>query len=142
MCPPLSRFPILTTLATVLASLTWGCIPIPTESNPIVGMWTWRHVSDSCNEVHFFKADGDAATWSGNEVLRKSYRISKVETGLFRVDSVVVESNSQPDCTGSSTPVDRRSTFYVRPLNGGGYFTCPTADSLSCDGTATPRERL
>lgn len=127
--------------AMLLAVVTSGCVLTPTESNPIVGMWTWRHVSGACTEVHFYKANGDAATWSGQEVLRKSYGIHRVEPGLFRVDSVVVESNGQPDCTGSTTPVGRKSTVYVRLLNGGGYFTCPTRDSLSCDGTATPREQ-
>jgi hypothetical protein len=139
---PLPLYRFLTTTATLLTSFLSGCALVPTESNPIVGMWTWHHISGSCSEVHFYKANGDAATWSGAEVLRKSYKITKVESGVFRVDSMVVESNGKSDCSGSATAAGARSTVYVRLLNGGGYFTCPTPDSLSCDGTATPRGRL
>ena len=118
-----------------------GCAvaPISTD-NPIVGKWSWRHVSGSCTEIHAYDAAGYKESWSGPENLRFSYTIEAVEPGLYRVESEVIYSNGKPDCTGSPTPVGSASSFYVQMLKGGGFFTCRTADSLSCDGTAVPHQ--
>lgn len=129
-------------LAFYMIAQLSACSLMPTEANPIVGMWTWRHVSGKCTEIHFYKGDGDMATWSGKEILRKSYQISAVEPGRFRVDAVVIESNGAADCLGSTTSVGAKSTMFIWMQNGGGHLTCRSLDSLSCDGSAVRRERL
>lgn len=119
-----------------------ACVLSPTAANPIVGMWTWQPVTGACTEVHFYKGNGDAAVWSGGEVLRKSYSIVALEPNHFRVEAAVTESNGAPDCTGHRTPVGASSTVYIRLLNGGGYLTCTTPQTESCMGSAMPRARL
>jgi hypothetical protein len=118
-----------------------GCAsaPIATD-NPVVGKWSWRHVSGTCTETHTYDAAGYKESWSGQENLRFSYTIQTVEPGLYRIESEVIYSNGKPDCTGSPTPVGSASSFYVQMLKGGSFFTCRTAESFSCDGTATPHQ--
>ncbi len=118
-----------------------GCATLPVATdNPVVGKWSWRHISGACAEIHTYDAAGYKESWSGQENLRFSYAIQAVELGLYRIDSEVIYSNGKPDCTGSPTPVGSVSSFYVQMLEGGGFFTCRTADSFSCDGTAIPNQ--
>jgi hypothetical protein len=129
-------------LSLAPALLATGCALAPTAANPVLGMWTWQDHARTCREVHFYKPDGDAATWSAREVLRKRYVITPVEPGLWRVETEVITTNGEADCLGRTTPVGARSTWYVRPLNGGGHLSCASREGTSCFGSAVPRERL
>lgn len=131
-------------IAMVLGLGACGVSPFakPTASQPLLGMWTWRDTAGTCTEVHFYKNDGDAASWSGAEVLRKRYQIQQVETGVYLLTAQVTESNGQRDCTGGTTAVGASSQVYIRLLNGGGYFTCATLDTMSCYGSAMTRQQL
>jgi|JI6StandDraft_1071083.scaffolds.fasta_scaffold149592_2 hypothetical protein len=122
-----------------LLLISCAVAPIATD-NPVVGKWTWRHVSGSCTELHTYDAAGYKESWSNQENLRFSYSIQPVESGLYKIDSKVIYSNSKPDCTGTPTPLGATSSFYIQMLKNGSYLTCRSAESLSCDGTATHRK--
>jgi hypothetical protein len=122
-------------MASVLAS----CVTRVVTDHPLVGAWSWNHVSGQCPETHTYDAAGYKETKSGEEILRHVYTIQAIEVGAYRVESEVIYSNGKNDCTGSPTPIGARSSIVIRMLKGGGYFTCRTIETLSCEGTAIPK---
>lgn len=106
------------------------------DDNPVVGDWEWNPTRGQCREMHSYRADGSATTRSGEEILEKTYAITKVSAGTYRLDMKVVASNGGKDCLGSTTAVDATATTYVMLLNDGGYFTCASEDGMSCYGSA------
>lgn len=108
-------------------------------TNPVLGDWEWNPTRGQCKEVHSYRSDGTATFRSGDEVLEKTYTVSDAGGGMFLVEMTVVSSNGGKDCLGSPTPVGAKSSVYVMPLNGGGYFTCAEPDGMSCYGSASRR---
>lgn len=107
-------------------------------NHPLLGDWDWKSMQGTCPERHSYRADGTASTRSGSEELQKRYRIEKVGGGMWRLDMEVTATNGGKDCLGAPTAVGARSTVFVMPLNGGGYFSCASDDSMSCYGSARP----
>jgi hypothetical protein len=108
------------------------------DRNPVLGDWDWKPVQGQCPERHSYRADGTASTESGGERLEKTYRVTKLDGGFWRVDQEVTASNGGKDCLGSITAVGRRSSVFVMPQNFGGYLTCASDDGMSCYGSARP----
>ena len=112
----------------------------PAGENPVLGSWAWNTVQGHCHEIHTYNADGTYRGESGSEVVTKTYTVTKASGGMYRIDAVVTETNGGNDCTGSPTAVGAKSTVYIQPLNGGGYFTCGSEDGMSCYGNARPKK--
>jgi hypothetical protein len=104
----------------------------------IVGEWTWNPVDAVCPERYNYRADGTFSTESGEERLEKTYVIAKTSGSMYRIESMVTSTNGKPDCQGNLSPVGAKSRVYVMPLNGGGFFTCGSENTMSCFGTASP----
>lgn len=137
------RSAIKWSLFVIILMVMSGCATTTATAiadNPLIGKWNWRHVSGSCTEFHAYDAAGYKESWSNQENLRFRYTVQPIGLGLYRVDSEVIYSNGKPDCTGSSTPIGAASTFYIQMLKDGSYFTCHSAESTSCDGTASLRK--
>lgn len=109
---------------------------IAAEQNPVLGDWKWRSKDGKCLETHSYRADGTATIKSGEEVLEKTYTISKLKSGGYFIESTVVSTNGLDDCTGSPTPVGAKASVHIMLLKGGDYFTCAGKDGLSCYGGA------
>lgn len=120
----------------LLAAASWA-----EPRHPLLGDWDWKPTQGVCPERHSYRADGTASVRSGGEELEKRYRIEKLASGFWRVDAEVTASNGGKDCLGSPTAVGARSTVYILPLNGGGYFTCGSEDGMSCYGQARPTRK-
>lgn len=123
-------------IAAFIASGTAGAADI----NPVLGSWDWNPVQGQCHEIHTYNADGTYRGESGGEIVAKTYTVTKASGGMYRIDTVVTETNGGNDCTGSPTAVGSKSTVYIQPLNGGGYFTCGSEDGMSCYGNARPKK--
>ena len=115
------------------------CLADSGSDNPVLGEFNWNPVGAHCPEIHVYRPDGTKTGSSGSEVLEKTYTIEAIGGGMYRLQETVVTSNGGKDCTGSTTAPGGTSTVYVMPLNGGGFFTCASPDTLSCYGNATPR---
>jgi hypothetical protein len=105
-------------------------------SNPLVGVWAWNAVGGACPEIHEYRADGSAITQSGDEVLEKSYEVSRVSDGLYRITLKSLRSNGKKDCTGHTTKVGGTNVVFVQFQNFGGYLTCASESGMSCYGSA------
>jgi hypothetical protein len=94
-----------------------------------------------CHEEWAFGSDGVVTITSGQEITTQSYALSASEDpSMFVLDRTRLASNGLPDCLGSSDPSSggtRRS--YLMFLNGGGFFTCSSTDTMSCYAVATPK---
>lgn len=110
------------------------------DANPVLGEFSWSPVGAVCPETHIYRADGTKTGTSADEVLEKTYSIEAVGGGMYRLQETVTATNGGRDCQGGTTPVGANSTIYIMPLNGGGFFTCASEDTLSCFGTAVPRK--
>ena len=109
------------------------------DANPVLGEFSWSPVGAVCPEIHIYRADGTKTGTSGGEVLEKTYSIEAVGGGMYRLQETVTATNGGRDCQGGTTAVGASATIYVMPLNGGGFFTCASEDTLSCFGSASPR---
>lgn len=126
-------------LLTALNALTMP-IAHATEDNPVLGDWNWNPTGAVCPEIHSYRADGTKTGTSAGEVLEKTYTISKAKGGMYLLEETVIAGNGGKDCQGGTTPVGASSKIYIMPLNGGGFFTCASLDTLSCFGAASPRK--
>ena len=133
----MAKSSISTFLAVVLSAAYSAAFAA--DANPVLGEFNWNPVGAHCPEIHVYRADGTKTGSSGSEVLEKTYTIEAIGGGMYRLQETVVTSNGGKDCTGSTTAPGATSTVYVMPLNGGGFFTCASPDTLSCYGNATPR---
>lgn len=104
----------------------------------VVGVWNWSLVGGDCRERYTYRADGTLSAESGEERLEKTYTLTGLEGGMYRLDATVTATNGKTDCEGGLTPVGATSRIYLMPLKGGGYFTCASEDTLSCYGNAYP----
>jgi hypothetical protein len=104
----------------------------------VVGEWTWKPVDAVCPERYIYRVDGTFSAESGEERLEKTYQLSKTSGSMYRLESTVTSTNGKPDCQGNLSPVGAKSRVYLMPLNGGGFFTCASEDTMSCFGTAGP----
>ncbi len=107
--------------------------------SPVVGVWDWNPTQGTCPETHTYNADGTASVRSGDEVLEKTYTVSSATGGMYLVKTVVIATNGGRDCLGRTSAVGATSSVYIRPINGGGYYTCASEDGMSCYGAARPR---
>ncbi len=123
-------------LSGLLAAGAAGGAAGAAGDNPVLGTWDWNPVQGQCHEVHTYNADGTYRGESGTEVLTKTYTVVKASGGMYRVDATVTATNGGEDCQGFRTDVEAKSTVYIQPLNGGGYFTCGSEDGMSCYGSA------
>lgn len=121
-------------------ALCTPCLADAGSDNPVLGEFSWNPTGAVCPETHIYRADGTKTGTSGSEVLEKTYTIEAVGGGMYRVQETVTASNGGKDCQGGTTPVGASATIYVMPLNGGGFFTCASEDTLSCFGSASPRK--
>ena len=110
------------------------------DSNPVLGEFNWNPVGAVCPEIHVYRADGTKTGTSGSEVLEKTYTIEAIGGGMYRLQETVISGNGGTDCTGGTTAAGAVSTVYVMPLNGGGFFTCASPDTMSCFGNASPKK--
>ena len=116
----------------ILSNLTFAA-----AENPALGEFNWSPTG-VCPETYVYRADGTKTGTSAGEVLEKNYTISKAEGGMYLLEETVTAGNGGKDCQGGTTPVGATSKIYIMPLNGGGYFTCASLDTMSCFGTASP----
>lgn len=125
----------------LMAALSTLPMPIAhaTEENPVLGDWNWNPTGAVCPEIHSYRADGTKTGTSGGEVLEKTYTISNVKGSMYLLEEMVTAGNGGKDCQDGTTPVGASSKIYIMPLNGGGFFTCASLDTMSCFGTASPR---
>lgn len=110
------------------------------DDNPVLGEFNWSPTGAVCPETHIYRADGTKSGTSGDEVLEKTYRISKAEGDMYLLEETVIAGNGGKDCQGGTTAVGATSRIYIMPLNGGGYFTCASLDTMSCFGVASPKQ--
>jgi hypothetical protein len=130
-----------TSIPFLLAALFTACTPaFAADDNPVLGEFAWSPVGAVCPETHIYRADGTKTGTSGSEVLEKTYSIEAVGGGMYRLQETVTASNGGKDCQNGTTPVGAKSTIYIMPLNGGGFFTCASEDTMSCFGSASPRK--
>ena len=108
------------------------------DENPVLGEFSWSPTGAVCPETYVYRADGTKTGTSAGEVLEKTYTISKAEGGMYLLQETVTAGNGGKDCQGGTTPVGATSKIYIMPLNGGGYFTCASLDTMSCYGAALP----
>ena len=127
---------IILSVALLSAPLT----TLAADDNPVLGEFSWSPTSAICPETHIYRADGTKTGTSGDEVLGKTYTIEAVGGGMYRLQETVTATNGGKDCQGGTTAVGARSTIYIMPLNGGGFFTCASEDTLTCYGSAAPRK--
>lgn len=111
-----------------------------TDDNPVLGEFNWNPVGAQCPEIHVYRADGTKTGTSGGEVLEKTYTVSQADGGMYLLEETVTATNGGKDCQGGTTAIGATSRVYIMPLNGGGYFTCASPDTMSCFGTALPRK--
>lgn len=123
-----------------VALLSVSLITYAADDNPVLGEFNWNPVGAVCPETHIYRSDGTKTGTSADEVLEKTYAIEAVGGGMYRLQETVTATNGGKDCQGGTTQVGANSTIYIMPLNGGGFFTCASEDTLSCFGTAVPRK--
>lgn len=105
--------------------------------------YDWRVTASGapqCREVWTFGADGVVTIVSGQEVTTQRYRLSASDdASMFVLDRTRLTSNGLPDCLGHSDPsVGGERRAYIMFLNNGGFFTCSSADTMSCYAIALP----
>ena len=110
------------------------------DENPVLGEFNWNPTGAVCPETHIYRADGTKTGTSGDEVLQKTYRITKADGGMYLLEETVAATNGGKDCQGGTTEVGATTRIYIMPLNGGGFFTCASPDTMSCFGSASPRK--
>ena len=122
----------------IIIALLASSVAHATEDNPVLGEFNWSPTGAVCPETYVYRADGTKTGTSAGEVLEKTYTISKAEGGMYLLEETVTAGNGGKDCQGGTTPVGATSKIYIMPLNGGGYFTCASLDTISCYGAASP----
>lgn len=105
--------------------------------------YSWRlAVSEGaqCVEDWRFGVDGVLSVTSGEEVTTHTYALRPSDDpGMHVLERTRLSSNGRPDCMGNQdASVGQASSVYLVFLNGGGFFTCGSADTMSCYGVATP----
>jgi hypothetical protein len=110
--------------------------------NPVLGEFNWSPTGAVCPETYVYRADGTKTGISGSEVLEKTYTVSKAEGGMYLLEETVTAGNGGKDCQGGTTPVGATSKIFIMPVNGGGFFTCASLDTMSCYGSALPVKRV
>ena len=119
------------------------CMPTMANTpadNPVLGEFNWSPTGADCPETYIYRADGTKTGTSADEVLEKTYTISQADGGMYLLEETVTATNGGKDCQGGTTAVGASSRTYIMPLNGGGYFTCASPDTMSCFGSASPRK--
>lgn len=135
----------------LLAGCATGAAPGPSgpgdEANRLPGTrYAWTLAGPAaqtaqCREEWSFGADGIMTVVSGQETTTKRYALEAVQgASMWALNTTRLTTNGQPDCMGAvdaTTGQVRR--VYVQFLNGGGFFTCASTDTMSCFGVASPR---
>lgn len=127
-------------ICLAMAMLSAYSIAHAAADNPVLGEFNWSPTGAVCPETYVYRADGTKTGTSADEVLEKTYTISKAEGGMYLLEETVTAGNGGKDCQGGTTAVGASSRIYIMPLNGGGYFTCASPDTMSCFGSASPRK--
>jgi hypothetical protein len=109
------------------------------EKNPIIGDWEWSPIRGQCKETHSYRVDGTLMTKSGNQILTRTYTITKVLGKTYRLEKKIISSNGGKDCLGYINTFGPTKTTFALFLNDKSYFTCASLDRKSCYGKATAK---
>lgn len=94
--------------------------------HPVLGTWELQ-VTETCKEMHTYRADGTSYVTSGHEVSDSSYEISDTpnERGAYVMVDKIESNNGKPDCMGHQTPIGDVATVYVKlSTTGNGMLVC------------------
>jgi hypothetical protein len=126
----------------LMVALAGAAAAADSDRTPLEGQdFDWSVASGGqCHEHWAFGADGVMTITSGEEVTAHSYAVdSGYPAGMYRLQSTRITSNGQPDCQGNAdASVGQTREIYLVFLNGGGFFTCASTDTMSCSGVASP----
>ena len=102
--------------------------------HPVLGTWELL-VTETCKEMHTYRADGTSYVTSGHEVSNSSYEISDTpnERGAYVMVDKIESNNGKPDCMGHQTPIGDVATVYVKfSTTGNGMLVCYDETMRSC----------
>ena len=70
---------------------------------------------------------------SGSEESTSEYEISdEPVNGYYVLTDTIRNTNGQPDCQGTTTPVGDKAIVYLLPTTNGGFFLCMSSNHDSC----------
>jgi hypothetical protein len=109
-------------------------------------MFSWSLAGEAaemgqCREEWSFGDDDTMTIFSGEEHVTKRIALRALSgPSMFELTQTRLTTNGRPDCQGqTNTAIGQSSRIYLQFLNGGGFFTCASTDTLSCYGVATPK---
>lgn len=94
--------------------------------HPVLGTWELQ-VTETCREMHTFRANGTTYVTSGEEVSESTYEVSDEpdQNGVYVLVDKVESNNGKPDCRGYKTPIRDIATVYVTfSTTGDEMFVC------------------
>jgi hypothetical protein len=140
--------PRLTILGlAVLAAGAAVAADVPDPGSQLAGhSFSWSLVSQGdkkgqCKEEWSFGQDGTMTVLSGEEQVAKRYAVRpQPGSTMVILEATRVSTNGKADCQGvRNSKIGQTSQTYLMFLNGGGFFTCVSTDTMSCYGVATPK---
>jgi hypothetical protein len=114
-----------------------ACATTVVQQSPIAGDWKLNFGGGKCQELHTYRSDSTGTHRSADEVIETSFHLEFVEKGVYIMRGLVTATNGKNDCTGSPTPVGSRFESVLMFTKGGDFYSCPTLDSMTCNGTGT-----
>jgi hypothetical protein len=93
-----------------------------------------------CREEWSFGQDGVMTVLSGEERVTKRFTLRTIPgQPMFELEATRLSTNGKADCQGTrNSKTGQTSLTYLMFLNGGGFVTCASTDTMSCYGVATP----
>lgn len=108
----------------------------------IVGSWSYKAPSSSCEDTYTFQPDGTMRGTSGNQVVDSTYTISETHTqyAFYELKHKVVSTNNQKDCDSEPSEIGHEGLHFIRyDLTGEHMIMCEDETSLlyNCFGPLT-----
>lgn len=121
-----------------MASIAIGTTANAEEQNPILGVWEWVNIKNSCVETYVFGVENTGHITSGQETSVMTYTISKAPSskGYYEVSLHIDKDNGGQDCGESleDNTGDTYKKFVMFHPSGNQYVSCDTEDTASCVG--------
>lgn len=97
--------------------------------------------AQECHEEWSFGEDNIMTVLSGEERVTERFALRSVAgEPMLELTQTRLTTNGRPDCQGgANAATGQTNRVYLLFLNGGGFFTCASTDTMSCYGVATPR---
>jgi hypothetical protein len=120
--------------ALALSATVTSCAVTNIEESGLLGDWSLSFAQGKCKELHTYRADGTGTHRSADEVIQTRFQLDRVERGVYIMRGVVTASNGKDDCTGSPTAVGSKFESVIQFTKNGGFYSCRTLDTMSCNG--------